>query len=292
MSGAREPRLSFAVVTRDRPSSLERMLISLRTQAAQPWEVVVSDDSNESAGARVRALAEEHGCRYVRGPQRGLYANRNSVASACLGTHVRTVDDDHEFPPGHVGACLQAVGEDENAIWIVGERLPNQTPDEGYRCPPQLTPRGFSATPQGNSGIWAIADGATIYPADLFRRGLRFAEYFPFGAAYLEWGSRLHWLGYRIRHLAATYVIHHYDPATRSYLDRRVDLSSRFFAMFAHSFLYQPNLGNRALSAGEVIRRVATNPSLGLPSLGEGWRAYRRQRAVALGDRAARTEEH
>ncbi|MFM6022178.1 MAG: glycosyltransferase family 2 protein, partial [Dolichospermum sp.] len=38
--------LSIALVTRNRPESLERCLKSLRSQNVQPFEVVISDDSD------------------------------------------------------------------------------------------------------------------------------------------------------------------------------------------------------------------------------------------------------
>ena len=97
--------LSVALVTRNRPDSLQRTLRSLRAQDLQPFEVVVSDDSEPALAGATRDVALEHGCRYLTGPQRGLYANRNAAALACQGTHVRTMDDDHEFPGGHAAAC-------------------------------------------------------------------------------------------------------------------------------------------------------------------------------------------
>src|SRR3954471_12844764 len=97
--------ISVALVTRNRPDSLERTLRSLRAQETQPLEVVISDDSDPDQSAESSPVAEEHGCRYEPGPRRGLYANRNAVARLCRGTHIRTMDDDHEFPPGHWAAC-------------------------------------------------------------------------------------------------------------------------------------------------------------------------------------------
>src|SRR5205823_4465666 len=118
-----ETRLSVAVVTRNRPSSLERTLQSLRGQSVQPFEVIVSDDSDEEHVNRVREIIAAHSCHYVRGPRRGLYANRNHVAAACTGTHVRTMDDDHEFPSEHMSRCLSAITSDPTAVWIIGEYL-------------------------------------------------------------------------------------------------------------------------------------------------------------------------
>jgi len=105
--------------------------------------------------------------------------------------------------------------------------------------------------------MWAIADGASIYPRDIFERGLRFYERFLFGASYLEWGSRLHWLGYEILHLKDTFVIHHYDPDARSFSDIHALWASTVFAGLCHSFIYQPTLRNRLLTLVQFPVTVA-----------------------------------
>lgn len=94
-----EIRLSVALVTRNRVGSLRLTLRSLQQQETPPYEVIVSDDSDNESAAQTQELVQEFGFVYLRGPQRGLYANRNHVALACKGTHIRTMDDDHEFPP-------------------------------------------------------------------------------------------------------------------------------------------------------------------------------------------------
>jgi len=55
----------------------------------------------------------EYGGRYIKGPSRGLYANRNSVARACSGTHIRTMDDDHEFTSDHFKIVSDGIEKDE-----------------------------------------------------------------------------------------------------------------------------------------------------------------------------------
>ena len=113
--------LSVALITRTRPDSLLRCLESLRAQETQPFEVVVSDDSDGECAARNREIAGSAGCHYVAGPRRTLYANRNFAARQCRGTHIRTMDDDHTFPPGHFARCLAAVHSDPDSLWTVGE---------------------------------------------------------------------------------------------------------------------------------------------------------------------------
>lgn len=271
--------LSAALATRNRPESLERTLQSLRRQSLQPMEVIVSDDSDGQYVRDVERLADFFGCRYVRGPQRGLYANRNHAALLCGGTHVRTMDDDHEFPDAHFEKCFEAVESDPDSIWIVGEHYPGQTE---FRippaCPAQLVARGFSVDPPDSQNCWAISDGASIYPRSIFERGIRYVESVKFGASYLEFGSRLHWLGYRIRQVLTTYVIHHYDPSARSFMDADTELVSRFFAMLCHSWIYQPRLTNKTLSILEMTKQIIQHRGAALRAIEEAARIFRDHR--------------
>lgn len=261
-------RISVALVTRNRPESLNRCLKSLRSQSVQPFEVVVSDDSDPEFAQQTEAIARSWDCKYILGPHRGLYANRNHVALACLGTHIRTMDDDHEFPEHHFEKCLWAIETDPEVVWIIGEYLPGEeVKSEPPPCPGQLHPRGFSVPPSDPQVCWAIADGASIYPKVIFERGIRYAEYFNFGAAYLEFGSRLYWLGYRIRYLESTYVVHHLNINKRSFMDKKNELSSRLFAMFCHSFIYQQKIYNQILCTLETIKQLFLNLSCSIQAL-------------------------
>jgi hypothetical protein len=145
-------------------------------------------------------------------------------------------------------------------------------------CPGQIHPRGFSVEPTDPNDCWAIADGASLYPIAIFQRGIRYAEYFKFGAAYLEFGSRLRWLGYQIRFLPSTYVIHHYDPNSRSFVDSEMDKSSRFFASMCHSFIYQPKVRSKALCCLEITRQVILTNAYA--SLCSAISAYRHHRTI------------
>jgi GT2 family glycosyltransferase len=102
---------------------------------------------------------------------------------------------------------------------------------------------------------------------------------FKFGASYLEFGSRLHSLGYRIRYLRGTYVVHHADPQNRSFMDRQEELAATSFAILSHSFRHQPSLRNKALTALELGRQVVTAPRSGGRAVMRGYRAFRAIRA-------------
>ena len=268
-----QPSISVAVATRNRPGSLERTLRSLRAQDQQPHEVIVSDDSDDSLTEQTRAVAEAFGCRHRRGPRRGLYANRNAAALACSGTHVRTMDDDHEFPVGHWTRCEEAVAWDPGSVWIIGEIVPSQGLLDTDQCPGELHPRGFGVRPADPDDTWAIADGATIYPADIFRSGITYCEAFRFGLAFQEFGSRLHSLGYRIRHLRGTYIIHHHEQTSLG-LRPEEDLAAKAFATFSHSFRHQPTLRNKLLTSAELAREVLRNGRSGLRAVRHGYGVY------------------
>jgi glycosyltransferase involved in cell wall biosynthesis len=276
--------LSVALVTRNRPASLERTLASLQPQRSHVMEVIISDDSNSEQSGEVERVAHQYYCKYIRGPQRGLYANRNHAASACRGTHVRTMDDDHEFPEGHFEKCIEALRQDSNSIWIIGEHYPDET-DRSVPppCPAQLVARGFSVVPPDSQDCWAISDGASMYPRSIFDRGIQYVESVKFGAGYLEFGSRLHWLGHRIRQLLTTYLIHHFDPAARSFMDAELDMQSRFFAMLCHSWIYQPRVTNKALSILEMAKEVFRHGDLARRAIDQALGQYRAHRASLKG---------
>lgn len=271
--------LSVALVTRNRPASLERTLRSLQPQRSHLAQVVISDDSSDQYCDETERIARSYDCQYIRGPQRGLYANRNHAALACSGTHIRTMDDDHEFPEDHFQKCSEALRDDPDSIWIIGEHYPSESNHSvPPACPGQLMARGYSLGPVDSQHCWAISDGATIYPRAIFDRGIRYVESLKFGAGYLEFGSRLHWLGYRIRQLLTTYVIHHFDPSARSFMDAEVDMTSQFFAMLCHSWIYQPRLTNKALSALEMTKEILRHRSLALRAVKQARAEYRAHR--------------
>jgi glycosyltransferase involved in cell wall biosynthesis len=267
--------LTIAIVTKDRPDSLRRLLVSLRPQLSNTIEVMISDDSLGENAARTRRLAESFGCRYIGGPRRGLYANRNASAVQASSTHIRTMDDDHELPPGHIEACLAAIARDPDAVWTLSELRPGDPTGDGRGIPPgQLTARGFSAPPGPGEPCWAIADGATIYPRSIFMCGHWFVEDFPYGAAYLEFGSRLYRAGFRIRHLQETYVVHHWVPRQAS--DSRAELSSNIYAMLAHTLVQCPCWRNRALMSVEIMKQLVLHPITGPAALRWGVAVYNR----------------
>lgn len=236
-------RLSVALVTRNRPESLERCLKSLRTQNVQPYEVVLSDDSDPDFTTEIKAIASRWDCRYITGPRQGLYPNRNHTALACEGSHIRTMDDDHVLPDGHIQQCMEAVLSDPTSIWTTGEiGFINGEYCAIAETASQLYPSGVGGPVIDLNNNWAIADGSTIYPREVFDRGHRIVEWFPFGSNYLEFGAYLYHHGFRSRCIPGALVKHYAEPitVTRQYNIRVIE--SQLYASMCFNFHFKYSL--------------------------------------------------
>ena len=236
-------RLSIALVTRNRPESLDRCLASIRAQNVQPFEVVISDDSNLDRAHETKDVANRWDCRYVAGPRRGLYANRNHVALACEGTHIRTVDDDHLFPANHLELCLEAVRSDPQSIWTTGELT--FTGDKYDTAPfaGQLTVDGLAGAVKDINDNWAIADGSTIYPREVFAQGHRMVEWFGYGSSYLEFGAYLYRHDFKSRCIPNALVEHHptEDSSLLTRSNTKKVIESRIYACICYNVYFRPN---------------------------------------------------
>lgn len=236
-----EIRISVALVTRNRPECLDRCLESLRAQNIQPFEVVVSDDSDLDRAQETETIAKRWDCRYISGPRRGLYANRNYAALACKGTHVRTMDDDHVFPEEHMKQCLNAVSSDPLSIWTTGEI---SFVDGNYYVKAnnagQLHPSGVGGPVADVNDNWAIADGSTIYPKDIFDKGYRMIEDYKYGSSYLEFGAYLYHHGFRCRCVPDAFVKHYADKSTINRNDSNF-IESIFYSSLCFNLYFKTN---------------------------------------------------
>jgi GT2 family glycosyltransferase len=287
-------RISVALVTRNRPSSLERALRSWRRQSIQPFEVVISDDSDLEQASSVEQLAAIYDCRYIRGPRKGLYANRNHIVEFCYGTHILSADDDHEHPSNFVEAITRMVQEEPHTIFCMGELyswedFQNRVPWYG---PGQINPHGSLSPVSVNDRrpCWAISDGATLYPRGVFDAGLRFYDGINFGDSYKEFGCLLFKAGWRTKVLDITGVIHHLAELGRSYNNKIEGQASTFFAMFMFSFYYQPSFRNVIVTTSKIGLLLLQYPLDGFCVLSRAFRYYRQRkkqvRSWCLGVRA------
>ena len=263
-------QLSIALITRNRPDSLARALASIRAQRLQPYEVLVSDNSDPDYAGAIADLAQRWDCRYLLAPVKGMYPNRNFAATQCTGTHIHTMDDDHVWPTGHLEKCLAALERDRHSIWTTGERgfIEGEFFAHVERAN-QLSPSGVGIGITHPDDNWGIADGSTIYPRTVFDRGFRLIESFGgYGATYLEFGAYLYRQGFKSRSIPGAYVEHYAD---RSILTRR-PLSmyrSRLYASIAYNRYFRPHRGRllRYTLSYSWHLRQAHNPLTYLPQV-------------------------
>jgi glycosyltransferase involved in cell wall biosynthesis len=214
--------VSVALVTRNRPRSLERCLESWRRQTVHPDEIMVSDDSDDETAAVTEQIARRFGCQYTRGPRRGLYANRNHASIACRGTHILSADDDHTHPADYLAVIRELAASDARRVWIFSERMPGDS-SSPLTCPPELHRSGFGCAPADPSRCAAVADGASLYPREIFEGGLRYDETYPFGGLWYLWGKQLARQGWRISFSTRTFVWHHFWPDSATPDDGRLE---------------------------------------------------------------------
>jgi glycosyltransferase involved in cell wall biosynthesis len=255
--------LSVALVTRNRARSLERALESWRRQDVQPGEIVISDDSSPETAPEIEALARRFGCRYVPGPRRGLYANRNHAAAHCRGSHILSADDDHEHPAGFVRRVVEAVTGEPRTVWAIGEfhSWADFEASARFQPPGQLSAHGsLHPVARDATDCWSVADGATAYPREVFDSGLRFYEGVRFGASYSEFGCAMRRAGWRIRPLWSTAVVHHVREAPRSIVDPVGERAAWLFALLMFSFFYQPSAAHKLIAASKLPLTFVQHP--------------------------------
>jgi glycosyltransferase involved in cell wall biosynthesis len=231
-----------ALVTRNRPILLDTALNSLRQQSCQPFEIVISDDSDDAMQEENKMLAKKWEAKHNTGPRRGLYANRNFAALACTGSHVRTMDDDHRFPPGHMQLCYDAVRSDPNSIWTTGERgFDSQNNSIILPTANQLHCSGLGHPVANQDDNWAIADGSTIYPIRLFQEGHRMVESYKYGPAYLEFGAYLYKRGFKSRCIPGALVEHYADEQTSARMHDLGVIQCQLFASLCFNLYFHRN---------------------------------------------------
>ncbi len=258
-----EVSLSVALVTRNRPEILRRCLQSWRSQTIAPFEIVVSDDSDPEHADNARELANEFVCRYVPGPHRGLYANRNHASLSCHGTHILSADDDHTHPVDYVEKVLTAILTDPGRVWVFTERHP-ASPNEPLRCPPELHRSGRGAMPNDPSNCAAIADGSSVYPKAIFESGLRYDETYRFGTMWYLWGRVLRRRGWRITFSDATFVWHHVTTEGREYDANflRAQIECSTYVQFVAALWVDRSLGRLAWAFAYLLRRLIFRDSI------------------------------
>jgi len=170
--------LCVAICTRNRPEQLAECLHSLEASDLVDEVIVSSDGSDEETEKVARSVAGKfRRFSFLRGPRRGLAANRNNCIPAVRSAYVLFLDDDARLSASFVEVALSAAGPDR---LVTGWELRNDgkvTPhDPDFLGFQRLAPSG---APKG------IVINSTLFPT-AFLRSRSFDDFYKFGSEEID----------------------------------------------------------------------------------------------------------
>lgn len=163
----------------------------------------------------------------------------------------------------------ELVAGDPRRVWIFGERLPGDGCSP-LSCPPELHRSGFGCAPVDPTRCAAIADGASVYPREIFDAGLRYDESYPFGGLWYLWGKLLAKRGWRITFSDRTFVWHHFWPDGVSIDEGRLDdqqqlqqqLLATTYVQMVGALWLDRSITRLAWAGAYVVRRMVLSESI------------------------------
>jgi GT2 family glycosyltransferase len=202
------PSASILIPTRRRREYLAVALASAAPQAKEHGaELIVVEDDPEDA--ETRALAEEHGARYLaHGEPRGLNAARNTAIAAAEADLLCFLDDDARAWPGWLGALIAAAAEHPEHEAFGGPIKAQLEGTNLHACgrePPPVTTLDLGPDDRDAEFVWGA--NLTLRRSALERVG-SFDPGLDLYGDEEDWQRRLHAAGGRIRYVAAAGVDH------------------------------------------------------------------------------------
>lgn len=267
-----------AVCTRNRPTELRECLRSI---ASSPLvdEVVISSDGSDIETELVasEAVVDFRSLKFLRGPRRGLSANRNSCIQAVDSDYVLFLDDDARLSPEFVELALAAAAPDRLVTgWEIRDGYMVTAHDPDFLGFQHETPVG---SPRG------IVINATIFPASFLRRR-GFDEFYRYGSEEVDIAFAAACHGLIITTVDAGNV-HLHSGSTRSEYEAAATTSRIYFGVRRYREFEKsaPRLAAFvALSLVNVVGSSVKQRELkALPGLVFGW-----ARAVRAGFSSAR----
>jgi GT2 family glycosyltransferase len=230
-------RIGLCICTKDRPVELQRCLQSIAQSDVMPDEVIVSDDSDNTK-ATVEVCKDFPFVRYIRAPQRGISANRNSALRACSAGYIALLDDDALVSADFVRVATTLASRSEGYIIFTGKRLEgnNRTPVE----PTNPTFWGhFGRKPQGRP-LETANISCCLFPHSAFRVA-EFDERIEYGYEEMDWCAHLLTLGYRIEYHPELVVQHLPPPMSEERQKKREEQGqqARFYTSLKRYYLWQ-----------------------------------------------------
>ncbi len=232
------PTLAILICTCDRPDLLRRCLAAIAAGTVPPTEVLVSDDSPDG-GATAAVCADFPGVRYMRGPRRGLCANRNALIRAARGDFVSLLDDDGILSPSFVAQALTLIADLPAKTLVTGSVIERQGLVEVPGSPYFLGFMGKSP----NGRIANMQMNCNLFPRRAFQEAL-FDEAIFYGYDEVDICAALLSRGYSIRHDPAL-VNTHLPPLRTATVDKRrfvMAERARFYTSVKRYMLWERDL--------------------------------------------------
>lgn len=168
-------KVSMCICTMNRPSELRKCLESVGRSSLKPYEVIVSDDSNEKRAKESRETALSFkGVKYWRGPKKNSAANRNNCLKyvAPDTEFITFIDDDGRMGTRFLENALTCVGKwrsyyKTDKIVITG----TEKDLNGQKLVPRnLSFLGFYERPKSKIEEQdTICMNSVLFPSELFR---------------------------------------------------------------------------------------------------------------------------
>lgn len=154
-----------------------------------------------------------------------------------------SADDDHTHPEGFVRMLIEAIESDPESIWTTGEiSYVGSVFYDKAETASQLTPSGVGGPVSSLNDNWSIADGSTIYPSKVFRRGYRMVDHFAYGQSYLEFGAFLYARGFSSRCARNAQIFHWSSQATLDRAKSSDNTATVLFACLCYNLHFKRNI--------------------------------------------------
>lgn len=224
--------ITIGICTMDRPQWLERALKSIKNSTIPPAEIIVSDDSRQNFNqVLTQKLAEMYEAKYIKGPNKGLSANRNNILRYVKTPFVCFIDDDVELDSHFLEKAINFYKEiKEEKIILTGYEIQNGKPV----TPVNLSFLGFYQE-EVKGDMKSICINSTVFPTICFEYAL-FDENIFYGTEEREMALKLWKKGFKIVYHPELFNYHFPSPVNREKYSQHLLFSYFYFGLKRYFF--------------------------------------------------------
>ncbi len=143
MAAGHDPYVSVIVGTRDRPGHLARCLPTILVNGQPSLEIIVADQSTDTATAAVIEAIGDPRVHLMRLAQPGKSRAMNAALAQSRGEIIAFTDDDCTVPPGWLARAFLALGREPEAGIVFGA-LAAGPHDPAAEFVPTFSPRTYA----------------------------------------------------------------------------------------------------------------------------------------------------